>query len=264
MADRENVKIVISAALIVIVASMGIYAFIYRDKISQMLPNWQSKDGRSERVITDSPSIPEPPLMEDENLNQESSDQLSLNQDEETKDYPKIPNLDTKDSPVTKTDSNKGYTPPGIQDSPKTSIEPSEKKKTPQTETPEKKVTVYKAPLQEKSVQPKKEIIAKKKPVQQTQKIQKKQTKATKSSGYKKKVAKKSPSTKTTTQQKMKPSKSVASNQKLKATKPESSSLDARIKRLESKLNVHMQDTDSRLNSLEKRIEKLEKNLSTP
>jgi hypothetical protein len=244
---------------------MGIYAFIYRDKISQMLPNWQSKDGISERVITDNPSIPEPPSMEDENLNQESSDQLSLNQDEETKDYPKIPNLETKESPEKKIDSNKGYTPSGIQDSPKTSIEPSEKKKTPQTESPEKKVTVYKAPIQEKSVQPKKELVAKKKPIQQTKKSSEKTTKVTKSSGQKKKVTQKSTATKTTTiTQKLQPSKTTASNQKLKATKPESSSLDARIKRLETKLNVHMQDTDSRLNSLEKRIEKLEKNLSTP
>jgi hypothetical protein len=235
-----------------------------------MLPNWQSKDGRSERVITDNNSIPEPPPMEDENLERESSDKLSLNQDEETKDYPKIPNLETKESTETKSDSNKGYTPSGIQDSPKTSIEPSEKKKTPQTDSVEKKATVYKAPIQEKIAQPKKEIIAKKKPVTQTKKSTQKpvkttkKVKTTKSPTNQKKLAQKSSSTKSSKIQKATPSKTTASNQKLNATKPESSNLDARIKRLETKLNVHMQDTDSRLHSLEKRIEKLEQKFSSP
>lgn len=65
MTDRENIKIVISAALVVVVASMGIYAFIYREKISQMLPNWQSKSKKTERVLGEEEFRRDPNLGQD-------------------------------------------------------------------------------------------------------------------------------------------------------------------------------------------------------
>jgi len=108
MADRENVKIVISAALIVIVASMGIYAFIYRDKISEMLPNWQGKGKSSERMILGD----EKNGMDDSsNSNlataEEDRDLPSYKMDAEAKEYPEIPNLPQKESDTTNSEKSK-------------------------------------------------------------------------------------------------------------------------------------------------------------
>lgn len=229
-----------------------------------MLPNWQSKDRQSERMITDSPSIPEPP-MGDENLEKESSDQLSLNQDDETKDYPNIPNWEKKESPEGKKESKtkEGFTPqltqdssnlsPGIQDSPKNSIDHSEKKTTPQTTEPKKK-TIYKAPIQQSPSK----LTTKTAPKKQAT-----STKSTKkaTSSKQNRVAKKNNVSKTPSRSSYKPSRPV----ERKATSAEkTATVDQRIKKLETKLNVHMQDTNSRLNSLEQRVERLEQKLSAP
>ncbi|WCL48153.1 hypothetical protein [Leptospira sp. GIMC2001] len=297
MADRENVKIVISAALIVVVASMGIYAFIYRDKISQMLPNWQTK-GKTERMISDegtdsSSPLPIPSGMEPSD---EDKEYLGYKTDPETKNYPDIPlNKETQSPPksdptasFTGTESKSDQMNPankmiesypkettGIVDSPKksdsdnsgmkTSVD-SNKTTTKTTEYKpnvdrnwtEKKPTTRTAPTDTKKLSS-----DKKKSSDKKQTSDRKQTSVTKNTT--KTTYPKSTTTVKNTSSKQNTSASKVSNVKNSTTSSsaKSNDMNERIRNLESKLNVHMQDTGKRLDGIERRLEKLERQLES-
>lgn len=281
MADRENVKIVISAALIVIVASMGIYAFIYRDKISEMLPNWQGNRKTSERMIVGEEKNP---LLDSPSPNlanaEEDKDLPSYKMDAEAKEYPEIPNLPQKEpimnSQTMEKGVEKGINPmdskPKMKDATSSIASLNENPIPP--EISDKSTTVYKAdPVSESKIENKK--VSK---IESNAVIKQKTTKV--------KVEKPKPLNKiksnSLTTSKTKPSIKSESVAKTKtnliknvktqsSSKPSSSSSSTsisnvksnseRIKNLETKLNVHMQDTNSRLESIERRIEKLESKL---
>ncbi|MCG9874462.1 MAG: hypothetical protein MH321_06720 [Leptospiraceae bacterium] len=281
MADRENVKIVISAALIVIVASMGIYAFIYRDKISEMLPNWQGNRKSSERMIVGDEKNT---LLDSQSPNlanaEEDKDLPSYKMDAEAKEYPEIPNLPQKEpnnnsqsmEMSDEKESKPMHSKPRMKDA---SSSVSSLKENPiPPEMSDTSATVYKAdPMSESKIDNKKvsknesNVIPKQKATKVT--IEKpKPLNKTKSNSLATSKTKPSIKSQSVAKTKTNLTKNVQSKS---SSKPSSSSNSTsisnvksnseRIKNLETKLNVHMQDTNSRLESIERRIEKLESKL---
>ena len=285
MADRENVKIVISAALIVIVASMGIYAFIYRDKISEMLPNWQRRGKSSERMILDGDKDGlDSSASQSLSTAEEDRDLPSYKVDAEAKEYPEIPNLPKKEdsnqsansASQMEKDVKSSNTASKLPESASSSLASIQENPIP-PEVSDKNSTVYKTSSMDE-YKPKVNTST----GMDTKSSKPSSISSTKqknnSSGFAKEKAKSSIKTKTSPQTKTvskaqsiakpsyktsKPKTNTSANlsQKSSSSVAKTSSTEERIKKLESKLNVHMQDTNSRLESIERRVEKLERKL---
>jgi hypothetical protein len=245
---------------------MGIYAFIYRDKISQMLPNWQGKGKSSERMILDEGSNPiPPPIPPGMALAEEDKDVPSYKSDVEAKEYPEIPKTIEKTS---KQEFTKDPNPKGVSELSSQNSGTEINKSVPNTSTYPRPSVENPAPLvsNEKPstmYSPEKEEVKKESTLPKPETVQSVPQKITYNNKKVKYNQKKS---------KHKQKKSVNSltsmDQRPKKSKPKSqpvvqnSSIGDRIERLESKLNVHMQDTNTRIEAIERRVEKLEKKFS--
>jgi hypothetical protein len=284
MADRENVKIVLSAALIAIVASLGIYAFIYREKISQMLPNWQAQGKILERTIDSARGISESeanstdpgqnpsrlPEFSDPALEEEAgwagSPGAKSGLRDEAIDYPEIP-VPVPNAASAKTEysgeGNLGKGRVGAFDSPKptkTEIDSPPKKESLVIQNQD----LPKATNSVSNLSPGKDSPKKQAPISTKPKVNL-EGKSTKSSASKS-MAKQ---TQVASSAKIKSSSSPKTQKTSSGYSPSSSgsskslSQEERIKRLERKFDIHVQDTNTRLESIERRIERLERRTAT-
>lgn len=222
-----------------------------------MLPNWQSKDKFSDRMILDeepeSMPPPLPPGMEVSDAEAELTVDRYKN-DEEVKQYPVIPGLADGSTIQSKPEEKQP-----IADIPKTESTTS-RRNDGNSDSNTKVATVYKAEVEKAPVSTKQSssTTQSSKNTTSVQKVSKNVKKKSSSSKTKKK---KSVARKTTTKSSIKSEPKSSSKQIAKGT---TGTIEDRVKRLESKLNVHMQDTNSRLDSMERRIERLERSLPTP
>lgn len=226
MGNRDNLKIILSAVLIVLVAALGIYAFLYRDKISQILPSYSTKPSLERDIL---PPTEQQTYPSSSTADTTSSGYDKLMEDEELMDYPAIP---------------KPPMPSKLSEATESSPTPTQVPVKPLPSSPPTQAMVPNESISKQSIG---------KTSQTSRVLSTKQQQKRKEIPKSKTTAQKSP-TKSTVAPNYKQTRSSYS-----PTTTPSTSLETRISRLEKKFEVHMQDTKSRLDSLEKRIEKLEK-----
>jgi hypothetical protein len=231
-----------------------------------MLPNWQGKGKSSERMILDEVVNPvPPPIPPGMALAEEDKDIPSYKSDSEAKEYPEIPKTIEKTSKqeFTKDSNPKGVSElssqnsgteinksiPSISSYPRPSVE----NPVPQVSN-EKPSTMY---FPEKEEIKKQTSISKPETVRSVSKKIKYSNKKNKISQNKSKYKqKKSVNSLTSMDRRPKNIKPISQ------PSVQNRSIGERIEKLESKLNVHMQDTNTRIDAIERRVEKLEKKFS--
>lgn len=246
-----------------------------------MLPNWQGNRKSSERMIVGDEKNT---LLDSQSPNlanaEEDKDLPSYKMDAEAKEYPEIPNLPQKEpnnnSQSMEMSDEKESKPMDSKPRMKDAISSvSSLKENPiPPEMSDTSATVYKAdPMSESKIDNKKvsknesNVIPKQKATKVT--IEKpKPLNKTKSNSLATSKTKLNIKSQSVAKTKTNLTKNVQSKSSSKPSSSSSStsisnvkSNSERIKNLETKLNVHMQDTNSRLESIERRIEKLESKL---
>lgn len=222
-----------------------------------MLPNWQSKDKFSDRMILDEePESMPPPLPPGTDMSDSEAGISTENYktDEEVKQYPSIPGIADGSSEQVKSEEKQA-----IADAPKTESTTSPRNDE-GSDSSTKVATIYKAEVEKTPISTKQSTTT----IQSsnnTSYVQEEAKNIKKKSSSSKTKKRKSVSKKSTGKSSVRPEPRSGARS---ATKGTSGNIEERVKKLESKLNVHMQDTNSRLDSMERRIERLERKLTTP
>lgn len=241
MARQDNVKIITTALLVVLLLSSFIFGFVYRNEIYLKFQSISKQNNQfpEERIIEKEPAWTPP-------TDKTKVDEMSDATTKKT-DLAEIPSLDEMEDDFKKPSTSISVTQPNTLKKNKKS-ETSEKSTQPEIESESKPSLNEKINRIEETIAEPKAELPKKKAVVKTG-----QTK--KYTAYKKPLSK---------QQKV----AVSSSQKKKLSKvtavtTSSGNLAERMKSMESKFILQNRKNDERFTEIEKRIEKLEKSLGT-
>ena len=245
MARQDNVKIITTALLVVLLLSSFIFGFVYRNEIYQKFQSISKSNSTypEERVIEKEPAWT-PPV---ETPKVDEKDQTSTKKTE----LADIPPLDEMEENFQKPSTSISVTQPHTLKKNKKS-EVTEETATETEKVTKPSITEKINKIEEKIANPNSEKAEKQKPPV----VAKKQSEPKKQNTYKNKKV-------TSTKSKFVASNTKKFSQKQLNTSTNNASLEARIKSMESKFVLQNQKNDQRFIEIEKRIDKLEKSLGS-